>query len=96
MIYFLHQYIISRTTGDMPCLNCRLIEMGEMACYQERCPQCDKVPPCKKLLLDELQGSRGLGKVYVNPSHGGAHSQRQGARGDGGSRRHSYREDISV
>ena len=77
----------------MPCLNCRLIEMGEMACYQERCPQCDKVPPCKKLLLDELQGSRGLGKVYVNPSHGGAG---HGARVEGGSRRHSYREDFSV
>ena len=23
----------------MPCLNCRLIEMGEMACYTERCSQ---------------------------------------------------------
>ena len=88
IIYINH--IFCRTTGDMPCLNCRLIEMGEMACYQERCPQCDKVPPCKKLLLDELQGGGGLEKVYVNPSHG------QGAREEGGSRRHSYREDFSV
>ena len=23
----------------MPCLNCRLIEMGEMACYTDRCSQ---------------------------------------------------------
>ena len=28
-----------------PCLNCILIEMGEMACYQDRCPQCGRVPP---------------------------------------------------
>ena len=25
-----------RNRGEMPCLNCRLIEMGEMACYQVR------------------------------------------------------------
>ena len=25
---------IIRNRGEMPCLNCRLIEMGEMACYQ--------------------------------------------------------------
>ena len=24
---------------EMPCLNCRLIEMGEMACYTDRCSQ---------------------------------------------------------
>ncbi|CAB4070346.1 unnamed protein product [Lepeophtheirus salmonis] len=33
---------------DLPCLNCRLIEMGEMACYEETCPQCGKIPPSKK------------------------------------------------
>ena len=27
---------MTRTRGEMPCLNCRLIEMGEMACYQVR------------------------------------------------------------
>ena len=26
----------SLSLKDMPCLNCRLIEMGEMACYTER------------------------------------------------------------
>lgn len=25
---------MASTRGEMPCLNCRLIEMGEMACYQ--------------------------------------------------------------
>ena len=80
----------------MPCLNCRLIEMGEMACYQEKCPQCDKVPPCKKLVIDELQGGRGLGKVYVNPAHGCAHSEGQRGRGERGGRRHSDREDFRV
>ena len=29
-------------------MNCLLIEMGEMACYQERCPQCGRVPPGRK------------------------------------------------
>ena len=31
----------------MPCLNCRLIEMGEMACYADTCPQCHRAPPGK-------------------------------------------------
>ena len=39
---------------DLPCLNCRLIEMGEMACYTERCPQCGNVPPCRKDIYPEL------------------------------------------
>ena len=30
---------------DVDCLNCRLIEMGSMACYQELCPQCGRPPP---------------------------------------------------
>ena len=29
-------------------MNCLLIGMGEMACYQERCPQCGRVPPDRK------------------------------------------------
>ena len=29
-------------------MNCLLIEMGEMACYQERCPQCGRIPPGRK------------------------------------------------
>eukprot|EP00088_Acartia_fossae_P043728 TRINITY_DN46173_c0_g1_i1.p1 TRINITY_DN46173_c0_g1~~TRINITY_DN46173_c0_g1_i1.p1 ORF type:complete len:115 (+),score=2.67 TRINITY_DN46173_c0_g1_i1:55-399(+) len=31
--------------NDLPCLNCRLIEMGSMACYQDKCPQCGRTPP---------------------------------------------------
>ena len=31
-----------------PCMNCLLIEMGEMACYQERCPECGRIPPGRK------------------------------------------------
>jgi hypothetical protein len=45
---------------DLPCLNCRLIEMGEMACYTERCPQCNNVPPCRKELYPELPSNREL------------------------------------
>ena len=37
-------------TKDLtPCMNCLLIEMGEMACYQERCPQCGRIPPGRKI-----------------------------------------------
>ena len=28
-----------------PCVTCQLIEMGEMACYNEVCPGCGRVPP---------------------------------------------------
>ena len=30
---------------DLPCLHCQLIEMGEMACYQDFCPHCGRIPP---------------------------------------------------
>jgi hypothetical protein len=29
----------------LPCMHCKLIEMGEMACYQEFCPECGQIPP---------------------------------------------------
>jgi ribosomal protein S27AE len=29
----------------LPCQHCNLISMGEMACYQEFCPTCGKIPP---------------------------------------------------
>jgi hypothetical protein len=34
--------------NQAPCMNCLLIEMGEMACYQERCPQCGRIPPDRR------------------------------------------------
>merc|ERR1712108_9175 len=48
-----HHHLIITRNKEMPCLNCRLIEMGEMACYQDRCPQCGRVPPSKKGLPPE-------------------------------------------
>jgi len=30
---------------DMPCLHCKFIEMGEMACYTKTCPECGRPPP---------------------------------------------------
>eukprot|EP00095_Tigriopus_kingsejongensis_P008666 maker-scaffold72_size415059-snap-gene-1.16 protein:Tk08666 transcript:maker-scaffold72_size415059-snap-gene-1.16-mRNA-1 annotation:"ring finger membrane protein" len=41
------------TKNDLPCLNCHLIEMGDMACYEELCPQCGQAPPGKKEYLEE-------------------------------------------
>ena len=41
----------------MPCLNCKFIEMGEMACYEETCPQCGRVPSCRKKEVDKYNES---------------------------------------
>ena len=27
---------------DLPCLHCKFIEMGEIACYTKTCPACDR------------------------------------------------------
>jgi len=35
----------SELLKDLPCQNCNLISMGSMACYQEKCPECDRTPP---------------------------------------------------
>ena len=32
-------------TLGLPCQNCKLIEMGSMACYTATCPACGKPPP---------------------------------------------------
>ena len=58
---------------QMRCMNCILIEMGEMACYTERCPDCGRIPPGRKKqkppdLLRKLVG-RGLSvKKPTKPS----------------------------
>ena len=38
---------------DLPCLHCQLIEMGEMACYQDFCPHCGRIPPNRKTYEDQ-------------------------------------------
>ena len=47
-----HQFLINsfffqdeNITLKPPCQNCKLIEMGSMACYTEFCPDCGEVPP---------------------------------------------------
>ena len=56
-------------------MNCLLIEMGEMACYQERCQECGRIPPGRKALpgkkgkppdvLKTLVGRQLADKKYV-------------------------------
>ena len=70
VIYFINNILLGlkRTcfsiAKDMPpCMNCLLIEMGEMACYQERCPDCGRIPPGRKKakppdLFKKLVGKR--------------------------------------
>jgi len=49
---------------ELPCLHCQLIEMGEMACYQEFCPHCGRVPPSRRtredVLLEQAEHHRKL------------------------------------
>ena len=50
--YYFFQFLLTFTLSSKtlpPCLNCILIEMGEMACYQERCPQCGRIPPGRRI-----------------------------------------------
>jgi len=52
-----------RGNKELPCQNCLFIEMGEMACYQETCPDCGRVPPSRtreiKKYRDNLEVLRG-------------------------------------
>ena len=47
---------------DLPCLHCQLIEMGEMACYQEFCPHCGRVPPSRKTQEDYILEAHGYSR----------------------------------
>ena len=35
----------SEIIKDLPCQHCNMISWGEMACYQEFCPECGRIPP---------------------------------------------------
>ena len=55
----------SEIIKDLPCQHCNLISMGEMACYQEFCPTCGRIPtnmtkPIKKVdfLTEETKMSQ--------------------------------------
>jgi hypothetical protein len=46
-----------------------MIEMGDMACYTARCPQCNRIPPGMKIQSPEVQAmarkfSIKLGRKY--------------------------------
>ena len=46
------------------CMNCLLIGMGEMACYQERCPHCGRIPPDRKdVSTKKIQPAEVLKKI---------------------------------
>ena len=47
MFYINKQGSFIRSNRDLPCQNCAFIEMGEMACYTETCPDCGRVPPSR-------------------------------------------------
>ena len=42
----------------LPCQNCKLIEMGSMACYGDKCPDCGRPPPGKKPSAQPADGRR--------------------------------------
>jgi len=43
----------SQIGKDLPCQNCNLIDMGSMACYQEFCPECGKIPPNRDIKVED-------------------------------------------
>ena len=53
---------------DLPCQHCNLIEMGSMACYQEFCPECGKIPPNRDIKV-EHPTSRSSKKERKNPQN---------------------------
>ena len=61
--------------------------MGEMACYQEFCPHCGKIPPSRKTREDQLLESQGYHRRLVvldNDGRRGA-EKTASAAGHGGS-----------
>ena len=50
---------------DLPCLHCQLIEMGEMACYQDFCPHCGRIPPNRKTYEDQYLEAQGYHRRLV-------------------------------
>ena len=50
---------------DLPCLHCQLIEMGEMACYQEFCPHCGRIPPNRRTQEDQFLEAQGYHRRLV-------------------------------
>lgn len=54
---------------DLPCQHCNMITMGEMACYQEFCPECGRIPPNRKrqeyCFLQAINGSQKLMVVQI-------------------------------
>lgn len=39
--------------------------MGEMACYQEFCPHCGRIPPSRKTREDQLLEAQGYHRRLV-------------------------------
>ena len=83
-IYFLHRYFTTnseialsvfqlqgsfmRSNKELPCQNCLFIEMGEMACYQETCPDCGRVPPSRSREIKKYRENLEVlqGEVILN------------------------------
>ena len=69
---FCYQGSFLRSNRELPCLHCKFIEMGEMACYEETCPQCGRVPSCRKKEADKYKESleilRKEVKKFLNTS----------------------------
>ena len=57
------------TKSDLPCLNCKLIEMGEMACYQGICPQCGREPPGKQAYRPRPQKPKTNSCLFPRKGH---------------------------
>ena len=59
--------------------------MGEMACYQEFCPCCGKIPPSHKTREDQLLESQGYHRRLLVLDNDGRRAEKTASAG-GGSR----------
>ena len=59
----------SEDRKELPCQNCNLIAMGSMACYQEFCPECGKIPPNREIKVQHPTSTKNVQKQHSDINH---------------------------
>ena len=77
ILHTIYIYFVLIRSKELPCLNCRLIEMGEMACYEDRCPQCGKMPPGRLVVMTAVSTVQEDASRRLEVLMTGVHSARR-------------------
>ena len=59
----------SEAGKELPCQNCNLIGMGSMACYQEFCPDCGKIPPNREIKVQHPASTKPMQRQPSDINH---------------------------